>query len=131
MSYDPQLVGRYGNLAEVWAAGEYDIELSYPVVNSLKFDAEAGDRPIDVKSSMVNGVRPTFKFWQDQHETLAENDGGYILIWYRAVGEEIEIHESRPIKAERIKITNWTNPGPTHHRSHTKEAQLPADQLRP
>ena len=37
---------------------------------------------------MVNGVRPTFKFWEDQHETLADADGGYALVWYRAEGRD-------------------------------------------
>ena len=29
MSYDPSIVGRYGNLVEIWAAGKYPIELDY------------------------------------------------------------------------------------------------------
>jgi len=39
MSYDPSIVGRYGNLVEIWAAGKYPIERDYPVVDGLKFDA--------------------------------------------------------------------------------------------
>jgi len=29
MSYDPSIVGRYGNLVEIWAAGKCPIELDY------------------------------------------------------------------------------------------------------
>jgi hypothetical protein len=36
---------------------------------------------------MTNDVRPTFKFWEDQHRTLAVA-GGYALVWYRAEGGE-------------------------------------------
>ena len=44
-----------------------------------------GGRPAgDVKGSIVNGVRPTFKFWEDQHRTLGREDAGYVLVWYRA-----------------------------------------------
>jgi len=132
MSYDPAIVGRYGKLVELWAADRYPIELEYPEVGGLKFDA-TGDRgePWDVKGSMTNGVRPTFKFWKDQHSTLAENGGGYVLVWYRAVGREIEIMASRTIRARDLEISNWTNPGATHHRSHSQEAQIPAKKLRP
>jgi len=72
MSYDPSIVGRYGNLVEIWAAGKYPIERDYPVVDGLKFDAtdDRGGRPWDVKGSMTNGVRPTFKFWMDQRHVI-------------------------------------------------------------
>lgn len=131
MSYDPQRVGRYGNLVEIWAADSYPITRDYPEIDGLKFDAtgENGE-PWDIKGSMVNGVRPTFKFWKDQHRTLADHDGGYVLVWYRARGDEIRVVASRTIAARSLDITNWTNPGDTHHRSHTKEAQIPAGQLR-
>ena len=133
MSYDPSIVGRYGNLVEIWAAGKYPIERDYPVVDGLKFDAtdDRDGRPWDVKGSMTNGVRPTFKFWMDQHDTLSKHDGGYVLVWYRASGTEIRVVASRTVRARDLEITNWTNPGDTHHRSHSKEAQIPADQLRP
>ena len=133
MRYDPQLVGRYGNLVEIWAADRYPLELDYPMVDGLKFDAtdDRDGRPWDIKGSMTNGVRPTFKFWRDQHRTLADHDGGYVLAWYRAQGTEITVVDSRAIAARDLEITNWTNPGDTHHRSHSKEAQIPADRLRP
>ena len=132
MSYDPSIVGRYGNLVEIWAADRYPLELDYPKIGGLKFDAtDKSGNPWDIKGSMTNGVRPTFKFWQDQHRTLADNGGGYALVWYRAEGTEITVLSSRTIKARDIEITNWTNPGASHHRSHSKEAQIPADQLRP
>lgn len=130
MSYNPEKVGTYGNLAEQWAAERYPVELDYPMRNGLKFDASKNGRPWDIKASMVNGVRPTFKFWRDQHDTLKQASGGYILVWYQAHQEEITVHHSRSIKARHIEIHNWTYPGDTHHRSHTQEAQLPADQLR-
>lgn len=45
---------------------------------------------------MTNGVRPTFKFWEDQHRTLGREGGGYVLVWYRAEGREITVvHVSR------------------------------------
>lgn len=129
--YDPQLVGRYGNLVEKWAAENYNVELNYPVVAGLKFDATASSgAPIDVKGSMTNGVRPTFKFWKDQHTALANNGGIYLLVWYRAAGKEIGIVDSRSIRAADIAIENWTYPGDSHYRSHSLEAQIPADQLR-
>ena len=78
---------------------------------------------------MVNGVRPTFNFWEDQHETLGEADGGYALIWYRAEGRGITVVSSRTIRARNLEISNWTNPGETHYRSHSNEAQISADQL--
>jgi len=61
---------------------EVSIERDYPVVDGLKFDAtdDRDGRPWDVKGSMTNGVRPTFKFWMDQHDTLSEHDGGYVLV---------------------------------------------------
>ena len=41
------------------------LTLDYPVVDGRKFYASDEDgRPWDVKGSMVNGIRPTFKFWQ-------------------------------------------------------------------
>lgn len=129
--YDPQLVGRYGNLVEKWAAAKYPVDLEYPVVGGLKFDATAASgEPVDVKGSMTNGVRPTFKFWRDQHRTLEGNDGIYLLVWYRAAGDEIEIVDSRSLRAADIEITNWTYPGDSHYRSHSLEAQIPADRLR-
>ena len=76
---------------------------------------------------MVNGVRPTFKFWE--HETLADADGGYALVWYRAEGREITVVSSRTILARDLEIANWTNPGETHYRSHSYEAQVPAGKL--
>ena len=130
-SYDSSKVGRYGNLAERWAAERYPVTLDYPVVDGLKFDATARDgRPFDIKACMLNGVRPTFKFWDDQHETLSRNNGGYILVWYEARETEISVKDSRSLSASGIEITNWTNPGATHYRSHAREAQIPADRLR-
>jgi hypothetical protein len=79
---------------------------------------------------MVNGVRPKFKFWEDQHETLADADGGYALVWYRAEGREITVVSSRTVHARDLEITNWTNPGDTHYRSHSREAQIFAQKLR-
>ncbi|WP_254922131.1 hypothetical protein [Halorubrum sp. Ea8] len=69
MSYDPAIVGYYGKLVESWAADHHPIDLDYLEVSRLKFDAtdEEDGRPWDVKGSMMNGVRPTFKFWEDQH----------------------------------------------------------------
>ncbi|AVP39985.1 hypothetical protein HOV17_gp21 [Halorubrum pleomorphic virus 9] len=132
MSYDPAIVGRYGKLVELWATDRYPLTLDYPVVDGLKFDASDEDgRPWDVKGSMVNGVRPTFKFWEDQHETLADADGGYALVWYRAEGREITVVSSRTVRARDLEITNWTNPGKTHYRSHSREAQVPSRQLQP
>ena len=131
MSYDSSKVGRYGNLAEKWAADRYPVTLDYPMVGGLKFDATARDgRPFDIKACMVNGVRPTFKFWDDQHRILSESSGGYVLVWYVARETEICVKESRSLSAESIRITNWTNPGETHYRSHAREAQIPADRLR-
>ena len=132
MSYDPSIVGRYGKLVELWATERYPLALDYPVVDGLKFDAtDERGRPWDVKGSMVNGVRPTFKFWEDQHATLSESDGGYALVWYRAEGDGISVLSSRTIRARDLEINNWTNPGDTHYRSHSREAQLPASRLRP
>lgn len=133
MSYDPEIVGRYGNLVEKWASDRYPVRLDYPVVDGLKFDATADDRgePVDIKGSMTNGVRPTFKFWEDQHRVLSDNRGIYVLVWYRAAGREISIVASRSLRARSIDIDNWTNPGESHHRSHSREAQVPADALRP
>lgn len=130
--YDPQLVGRYGNLVEQWAEKEYPISLDYPVVDGLKFDgtSDSDGSPVDVKGSMCNGVRPTFKFWRDQHRVLRENSGAYLLVWYRAEGTEIAIENSRSLRAADIKISNWTYPGDSHHRSHSLEAQIPADKLK-
>jgi len=95
---------------------EVSIERDYPVVDGLKFDAtdDRDGRPWDVKGSMTNGVRPTFKFWMDQHDTLSEHDGGYVLVWYRASGTEIRVVASRTVRARDLEITNWTNPGDTH-----------------
>lgn len=131
MSYDPAIVGYYGKLVETWAADNYPIELDYPEIDGLKFDAtdEEDGRPWDVKGSMVNRVRPTFKFWEDQHRTLADADGGYALVWYRAKGREITVVSSRTVGARDLEITNWTTPGKTHYRSHSREAQIPAGQL--
>lgn len=130
-SYDSSKVGRYGNLAERWAAERYPVTLDYPVVDGLKFDATARDgRPFDIKACMLNGVRPTFKFWDDQHKALETNRGGYILVWYEARETEISVKDSRSLSASAIEITNWTNPGETHYRSHAREAQIPADRLR-
>ena len=131
MSYNPESVGRYGNLAEKWAAERYPITLDYPMVGGLKFDATARDgRPFDVKSCMLNGVRPTFKFWDDQHEILSEESGGYVLVWYIARESEICVKDSRSLSAESIRVTNWTNPGEGHYRYPAREAQIPADRLR-
>ena len=89
----------YGRLVELWATDRYPLTLDYPVVDGLKFNATDEDgRPWDVKGSMVNGVRPTFKFWEDQHETLADADGGYALVWYRAEGREITVVSSRTVR---------------------------------
>ncbi len=130
--YDPAAVGAYGKLVESWAADRYAIELEYPEVGGLKFDATAeSGEPWDVKGSMTNGVRPTFKFWEDQHRVLGRESGGYVLVWYRAAGREITVVESRTLRARALEIDNWTNPGSTHHRSHSREAQIPADALRP
>jgi hypothetical protein len=73
--------------------------------------------------------RPTFKFWEDQHETLADADGGYALVWYRAEGREITVVSSRTVRARDLEITNWTNPGESHYRSHSREAQILADSI--
>ena len=132
MSYDADQVGRYGKMVETYAERTYPLVLDYPIVGGLRFDLtdDAGN-PWDAKGSMTNGVRPTFKFWEDQHDLLEEHGGGYVLVWYRADGRQIRVAESRTIRARDIKITNWTNPGDTHHRSHSREAQIPAAKLRP
>lgn len=131
MNYDPAIVGRYGKLVELWATDRYPLTLDYPAVDGLKFDATDEDgRPWDVKGSMTNGVRPTFKFWEDQHETLGREGGGYVLVWYRAEGREITVVSSRSVRARALKIDNWTNPGETHYRSHSREAQIPVSRLR-
>ena len=133
MSYDPAIVGAYGKLVESWAADRYPIDLDYPELDGLKFDAtdSKDGRPWDVKGSMTNGVRPTFKFWKDQHRILGEAGGGYVLVWYRAEGKQISVVESRTLRARALEIDNWTYPGDTHYRSHSLEAQIPADRLRP
>ncbi len=132
MSYDPQIVGRYAKLAEIWAVDRYrGLTLDYPTVDGLKFDASDTDgNPWDIKASMENGVRPTFKFWKDQHSALSKAGGGYVLVWYEAKGTEITAKHSRTIRAADLEISNWTYPGDTHYRNHTKEAQIPADKLR-
>lgn len=131
MSYDPQLVGRYGNLAEKWVSERYPLTLDYPMRGGLKFDAsDSTGTPYDIKSCMVNGVRPTFKFWSDQHRILSEESGGYVLVWYEAREREISVKDSRSLSAKSIRIDNWTNPGDSHYRSHAREAQIPADRLR-
>ncbi|VTT86647.1 hypothetical protein DM2_2685 [Halorubrum sp. DM2] len=131
MSYDPAIVGRYGKLVELWPTDHYPLTLNYSVVDGLKFDATDRDgRPWDVKGSMVNGVRPTFKFWEDQHEVLSDSNGGYALVWYQAEGRKITVVSSRTVLARDLDISNWTNPGETHYRSHSREAQILANQLR-
>lgn len=133
MSYDPERVGHYGKLVELWAERNYPLELDYPTVGDLRLDA-TDDRgnPWDIKGSMVNSAsRSTFKFWKDQHDLLEDENGGYCLVWYRARESSIVVDESRTIRAGDLKITNWTNPGETHYRSHSQEAQIPADALRP
>lgn len=130
--YDPQLVGTYGKLVEKWAAEKYGLDLSYPKRNGLRFDAIGPNgSPWEVKGSNVDGVRPTYKFWRDQHRELKAASGGYVLVKYRVrpSGDEITVLESRSVRATNLRITNWTNPGEDHHRSHTKEAQIPADSL--
>jgi len=91
---------------------EVSIERDYPVVDGLKFDAtdDQDGRPWDVKGSMTNGVRPTFKFWMDQHDTLSEHDGGYVLVWYRASGTEIRVVASRTVRARDLEITTGPIP---------------------
>lgn len=132
MSYDPQQVGHYGKLVEAWAADHYGLDLDYPELGGLKFDATGPNgAPWEVKGSMVNGVRPTFKFWKDQHQVLREHDGGYVLVWYRAKRGGVSVKRSRSVRSRDVRITNWTNPGATHHRSHSEEAQIPADDFRP
>ena len=132
MSYDPQQVGRYGKLIEIWAADRYPITLDYPTIGDLRLDGtDDQGRPWDVKGSMVNSAsRSTFKFWEDQHSTLGDHGGGYVLVWYHASESGISVDHSRSIKARDIRIDNWTSPGSTHHRSHSKEAQIPAKQLK-
>lgn len=133
MSYDSSKVGHYGKLVEVWASRNYPLTLDYPSLGDLRLDA-TDDRgnPWDIKGSMVNSSsRSTFKFWRDQHAELADAGGGYVLVWYRARRDSITVDDSRTIRARDLKIDNWTNPGDTHYRSHTKEAQIPADALRP
>lgn len=131
MSYNPERVGRYGNLAEKWAADRYPITLDYPERDGLKFDGtDSRGRILDIKSSMSNGVRPTFKFWSDQHSTLDEYGGLYLLVWYEAREDSIRVSESRSLSSESIKITNWTSPGEGHFRYPAQEAQIPADRLR-
>ena len=133
MSYDPAIVGAYGKLVESWAADRYPIDLDYPELDGLKFDATGSKdgRPWDIKGSMTNGVRPTFKFWKDQHRVLGQEGGGYVLVWYRAEGKQISVVGSRTLRARALEIDNWTYPGDTHYRSHSLEAQIPADRLRP
>jgi len=133
MSYDPERVGAYGKLVEVWASDHYPLTLDYPTHGDLRLDAtDDRGRPWDVKGSMVNSAsRSTFKFWKDQHDLLAKKDGGYVLVWYRAREDSIDVVDSRTIQARALKIDNWTNPGATHYRSHSKEAQIPAHTLRP
>lgn len=133
MSYDPSRVGRYGKLVELWGAERYPLTLDYPEVGGLKFDAtDSRGNPWDIKGSMVNSAsRSTFKFWEDQHDVLEDEDGGYILVWYRALEDSIEVVSSRSIRARSLKIDNWTNPGESHHRSHSREAQIAAGRLRP
>jgi len=132
MSYDPAIVGRYGKLVELWAADHHPLTLDYPVGDGLTFDATGKkDRRLwDVKGSMVNGVRLTFKFWEDQHRTLGRENGGYVLVWYRAEGREITVVSSRSVRARALEIDNWTNPGETHYRSHSQEAQIRSARLR-
>lgn len=131
MSYNPERVGRYGNLAERWAAENYPITLDYPEISGLKFDAtDSRGRPVDIKASMDNGVRPTFKFWSDQHSTLREESGSYLLVWYRAREDSIRVLSSRSLRASAIDIDNWTSPGEGHYRYPAREAQIPADRLR-
>ncbi|GAA0722691.1 hypothetical protein J2744_000060 [Halorubrum trapanicum] len=83
--------------------------------------------PRDVKGSIVNSVPA----WEDQHETLVGADGRYALVWYRAEGREITVMSSRTVRARDLEITNWTNPGETHYRSHSREAQISVSRLQP
>lgn len=68
---------------------------------------------------------------EDQHRTLGCEGGGYVLVWYRAEGRKITVVSSRSVRARELEITNWTNPGETHYRSHSSESQIPASRLRP
>jgi len=132
MSYDPDQVGRFGKQIEEYAARRYPLELDYPERSGLKFDlSDSRGRPWDAKGSMLNGVRPTFKFWKDQHKILSESGGGYVLVGYRADGRSASVAWSRTIRAADLRIDNWTYPGDTHYRSHSLEAQIPANKLRP
>lgn len=61
---------------------------------------------------------------------LGREGGGYVLVWYRAEGREIIVVSSQTIRARNLEISNWTNPGEEHYRSHSRETQIIATQLR-
>jgi len=50
--------------------------------------------------------RSTFKFWEVRYKTLADVDGGYALVWYRAEGQEITVVSSQTIWTWDLDLSN-------------------------
>lgn len=108
-----QQASRYGRLAEEKAAEKYGLELDHRPVDGVRVDARDQDgNPWEVKAAMANRSDGPgrFRLWQDQHDVLASNGGGYVFVRYYAVERGIRILGTRSVSASALTLT-WGGAG--------------------
>jgi hypothetical protein len=100
MSYRNGSAPDYGDMVEQWACRQFGWEHA----DETWYDhrgTEVG-RPMQTKGAMVgflNGTqngkqlynRGRFRLWEDDHESLVENDGAYLFVVYREDEGNIDV----------------------------------------
>ena len=121
-----QNASRYGRLAEEFAARRYGLELDHSEFDGTRLDAIDSDgSPWEIKSAMSNrkSSASRFRLWEDQHDVLEANGGGYVFVYYKAVDDGIRVFNSRSVRASNISV-RWGGSG-SHYRD-SDQAKIPA-----
>lgn len=93
---------RYGALAEQVAFRRYGLEPERDEWHDAR--GPDGD-PWDVKACMLNREVPRFRLWQEQHDELRGNGGGYVFLGYVPVGRGIRVKNSRSVRASDLSVS--------------------------
>lgn len=124
--------GKYGSLAERYAAKKYGIDLDYPMIDGVRFDGSKNGRPVEIKAAASNrrggSVKGTalFRVWKDEHELLERENGYMIFVEYTKRGNGIAVNRSRSVRARNMTISNWmARVGPRDER----QAQIQPSQV--
>jgi hypothetical protein len=110
----------YGALVEKYARERYGLTAEHDALHDA---VDEDGRPWDVKGAMLSRPDPRFRLWEDQHEFLAREGGGYVFVAYIQRGTGIEVARARTVRARSVQVRFY---GAGGHRG-TNQVKIPVE----